>query len=46
VFDEACFHDASFERQSWLMSTLATVRREVVRLPSAFWRVVTLQSMV
>ena len=46
MFDERSFSAASFERRSWLMSALATVRREVVRLASVIWRTVTLQSRI
>lgn len=46
MFDDQAFSDASFERSSWLMTTLATVRREVVRMASAIWRTVTLSSRI
>lgn len=46
MFDDQAFSDASFSRESWLMTLLATVRREVVRLASPIVRAITLRSEV
>lgn len=44
MWSDESFSDQSYSRDSWLISALASVRREVVRMASAIWRVVTLQS--